>query len=193
MEFFDFNDKDIEPKSGDLLISEPFLADPNFMRTVILLCEHNDQGSIGFILNKPSSMTLEDVVKDFKGVEQEIFIGGPVQQDTLHFIHRKGELIAESTKLAEGLYWGGNFDELSFLLKDKLINSRDFKFFIGYSGWAPGQLINEIEMKSWIISRNVSIEQVFDTDANVLWKEVLKKLGGKYKVMSNYPVDPRLN
>lgn len=193
MEFFDFNDKDIEPKSGDLLISEPFLADPNFMRTVILLCEHNDEGSIGFILNKPSSMTLEDVVKDFKGVRQEIFIGGPVQQDTLHFIHRKGELIAESTKLGEGLYWGGNFDELSFLLKDKLINSRDFKFFIGYSGWAPGQLINEIEMKSWIISRNVSIEQVFDTDANVLWKEVLKKLGGKYKIMSNYPVDPRLN
>ncbi len=193
MEFFDYNDKNLIPQKGDLLISEPFLADPNFMRTVIILCEHNDEGSIGFVLNKMSSLTLEDVVAEFKGVKQKVYIGGPVQQDTLHFIHRKGELIAESAKIAEGLYWGGNFDELTFLLRDQLVNSQDFKFFIGYSGWAPGQLMDEIKVNSWIISRNVSIEQVFDTDATVLWKEVLKNLGGKYKVMSNYPVDPRLN
>jgi len=193
MEFFDFSDKDIIPKKGDVLISEPFQADPNFMRTVIILCEHNDDGSIGFVLNKPAALKLKDIITEFKGIDQEVFIGGPVQQDTLHFIHRKGSLMEGSAKIAEGLYWGGNFDELTFLLKDKLVNSQDFKFFVGYSGWAPGQLMEEIEMNSWVISRNVNIGQVFDTDATMLWKEVLENLGGKFKVISNYPVDPRLN
>src|SRR5690606_16325723 len=90
MDFNDDFDKMI-PEKGDLMISEPFLPDPNFERTVILVCEHNDQGSFGFVLNKPSLLKLQDVMEDIDGFDALIYIGGPVQQDTLHFLHRIGD------------------------------------------------------------------------------------------------------
>jgi len=193
MELFDYSDKNLIPQKGDLLISEPFLADPNFVRTVILLCEHNEEGSFGFVLNKPSSVLLGDAVEEFTGSEFELFVGGPVQQDTLHFIHRQGTMIEGSVEIRDGLYWGGDFEQLKFFVNENMIEKDDFKFFVGYSGWAEGQLMEEMNLKSWIISRNVNIEQVFDTDTESLWKEVLDKMGGKYKIISNFPVDPRLN
>jgi putative transcriptional regulator len=193
MELFDYTDKNLIPQKGDLLISEPFLADPNFARTVILLCEHNEEGSFGFVLNKPSSVQLGDAVQEFDGAAFEVFVGGPVQQDTLHFIHRQGDMIEGSIEIRDGLYWGGDFEQLKFLVNENMIKEDDFKFFIGYSGWSEGQLMEEMNLKSWIISRNVNIEQVFDTDTETLWQEVLQMMGGKYKIISNFPVDPRLN
>lgn len=193
MELFDYTDKNLIPQKGDLLISEPFLADPNFIRTVILLCEHNEEGSFGFIINKPSGVLLGEAVQEFHDSKFEVFVGGPVQQDTLHFIHRQGEAIEGSVKIRDGLYWGGDFEQLKFLVNEQIIQEKDFKFFVGYSGWAEGQLMEEMNLKSWIISRNVNIEQVFDTDTESLWQEVLHTMGGKYKVISNFPVDPRLN
>jgi putative transcriptional regulator len=193
MEFFDYTDKNIEPRKGDILISDPFLADPNFVRTVILLCEHNDEGTFGFVLNKSAKIKLDDIIEDVEGTDLDVYIGGPVQQDTLHFIHRKGELLEGSMEVREGLFWGGDFDQLQFLLKEKIVSAEDFKFFIGYSGWSEGQLMDEMKLNSWIISRNVSLQQVFDTDERRLWKEVLHNMGGKFKMISNFPVDPRLN
>jgi putative transcriptional regulator len=193
MELFNYTNDKIEPQKGDLLISEPFLNDPNFVRTVVLLCEHNDEGSFGFVLNKPSQITIHELIEEVEQRDDTVFVGGPVQQNTLQFIHRNKDLIEGGMEISEGLYWGGNFEQMLTILDGNLIDKNEIKFFVGYSGWASGQLKDELELNSWIIFRNVGVEKIFDTNVESLWKEVLKTMGGKYKIISNFPVDPRLN
>ena len=193
MELFNYSFDKIEPRKGDLLISEPFLNDPNFSRTVILLCEHNEEGSFGFVINKEAKIKLNELVSGAGNREDKIFIGGPVQQNTLQFIHRSDGLIEGSVEVQEGIFWGGNFEQMLAMIDGDLIKVDDIKFFVGYSGWGAGQLKGELELNSWIISRNVKIEQIFNTDVESLWKEVLNTMGGKFKIVANFPVDPRLN
>lgn len=178
---------------GDLLISEPFLPDPNFERTVILMCEHNEEGSLGFVLNKPSTLKLEDVIDEVQGIDITLYTGGPVQQNTLHFIHKTNGLFTDYKEVKEGLYWGGNFDDLLSFINVRKVDPDDFRFFIGYSGWGPDQLESEIKENSWIIYKDTTPEQVFGLSPDNLWRNVLKSMGGEYKMISNYPIDPRLN
>ena len=190
---FFHNGVSVIPQRGDLLISEPFLPDPNFERTVVLICENNQDGCIGFILNKPSMLNLGDVFEEFDFFEKKLLIGGPVQQDSMHFLHR-GELnINDGTRIGEGIYWGGNFEQLKILMQDNRVNPNDVLYFLGYSGWAPGQLDEELKENSWIVSPDATADQVFDLDPELLWREVLKTMGGKFRMFSNYPTDPRLN
>jgi len=193
MELFNYSFDKIEPRKGDLLISEPFLTDPNFSRTVILLCEHNEEGSFGFVLNKPAKIKLNELIEGVGDRDDYIYIGGPVQQNTLQFIHKNDRLIEGGSEVQDGIFWGGDFEQMLAMMDSKLIIPEDIKFFIGYSGWAAGQLRSELEVNSWIISRNVKIEQIFNTDVETLWKEVLNTMGGKFKIVANFPVDPRLN
>ena len=186
-------DKIVEPKRGDLIISEPYLSDPNFERTVILICEHDENGSIGFVLNKMANVKLTDVMDDAGDFSADLFVGGPVQQDTLHFIHRSENFTGEQNEVVDQVFWGGNYDELLSLINTKSINEEDIRFFMGYSGWSPGQLMDEMKVKSWIVLKNISSEMIFDWDNQDLWKECLSSMGGKFKLMSNYPKDPRLN
>lgn len=192
MDIFDYQ-KPTDPQKGDFLISEPFLPDPNFDRTVVLLCEHNEEGSVGFILNKPSVLKFDEAVEDVVDFDVPLYVGGPVQQDTLHFIHRAGDLLEGSMPIKEGIYWGGNYEQLITLINSGSINKKDFKFFLGYSGWAPGQLEEELKLKSWIIADDASVSQVFDINSELLWKEILNGMGGKFKIIANFPVDPRMN
>ncbi|MDN5204912.1 YqgE/AlgH family protein [Fulvivirgaceae bacterium BMA10] len=182
-----------KPKKGDLLISEPFLPDPNFERTVILMCEHNEEGSFGFVLNRPSVMQFDEVVEGIEDFKATLYVGGPVEQNTLHFIHRAGDIIEGGVEISEGLYWGGNFENLKILIETKQIPADDFKFFIGYSGWGSGQLVEELKANSWIIRQNATPKEIFDENPENLWREVLKDMGGKFRMFSNYPSDPRLN
>lgn len=191
MEFFRYKNKFL-PQKGGLLLSEPYLADPNFERTTILLTEHNDEGSVGFILNKPSDSRVSEVLDDLKEYDARIYIGGPVQQDTLHFIHRVPSL-DDSIEIVPGLYWGGNFDQLITKIETKQIGSTDIKFFLGYSGWSAGQLDEELKIDSWIVSDQVSEELVFETEPDNMWKKAMRGLGGRFSVYSNYPADPRMN
>jgi putative transcriptional regulator len=191
MEFFRYKNK-VEPGKGRILVSEPYLPDPNFERTIILLCEHNDEGSFGFIMNKPSLAKLGDVMQDLKAIDAPVFIGGPVQQDTLHYIHRLSNL-EESIEVMEGIYWGGNFDQLVSLIETKQVAASDIKFFLGYSGWSVGQIDAELKEDSWIVSDNVNEELLFDIKAEAMWQYALKRMGGRFSVYSNYPQDPRLN
>lgn len=182
-----------KPQNGSLLISEPFLGDPNFERTVILLCNHSEEeGSFGLVLNRPSNLKLSDVLD----IEEVVFdvdlgVGGPVQYNTLHYVHRLPNL-PQSVKLEEGLFWGGDFDLLRTMIKAGLINKEDIKFFLGYSGWTSGQLQEEIDKNVWIVNNNAA-NKLFNLDSDTLWRNVLREMGGKFKVLSNYPVDPRLN
>lgn len=183
----------ITPAAGQLLLSEPFMSDPNFKRTVVLLCELlEDGGSVGFILNKTLNIKVCDALLDFDDIKNDLYYGGPVAQDTLHYLHTYGDLIEDSLHISENIYWGGNFDQLTNLMKAGTIDASQVKFFLGYSGWASGQLENELKENSWIIAQATS-NYVFKATDETLWKQVLKEMGGEYKQMMNYPENPMLN
>lgn len=192
MDYF-ATDNFIEPSRGDLLISEPYLPDPNFERTVILLCEHDHNGSFGFVLNKPTQNVLSELIKDVPQVKSPVFVGGPVQQNTLHFLHRSELVLDGDREVGKGIYWGIDFEGLMGMVDSFQISLEDVRFFIGYSGWSPGQLVDELKAKSWIVYKKASSDLVFDVPSDNLWKQVLENMGGKYRVISNYPIDPRLN
>jgi putative transcriptional regulator len=192
MDFFKYQPH-IAPEKGDLLISEPMLPDPNFERTVVLLCEHNQEGSIGFVLNKPSQLQFEEAIEGIEGFTAPLYVGGPVQQDTLHFIYRGNFELEGSIEVTREINWGGNFEQLLTMINNGLVTTKDFRFFVGYSGWAAGQLDNELKQNSWIVVSGVNAGQVFDTQPRELWKRLLEEMGGKFRMFSNYPVDPRMN
>ena len=182
----------IEPAVGILLIADPFLKDPNFLRTVVLLCEHRQQGSFGFVLNKQIEQTLDELITSFEGHSLPVYYGGPVQMDTIHFLHQYPDLIPESVKVGKDIYWGGNFETLTALIKNNSIDLSKIKFFIGYSGWGDGQLTGELDEKSWLtVSANRKL--VFNTQHDEIWKSSLQQLGGKFEMMINFPIDPQLN
>jgi len=191
MEFFKYRNK-LSPQRGRLLISEPYLPDPNFERTIILLCENSLEGSFGFVLNKPSTVSVSEVMEEIKEYNTSAMIGGPVQQDTLHYIHRNASL-EDAVEIVDGIFWGGNFERLLFLLETKQMQHNDVKFFLGYSGWSGGQLEEELQEDSWIVSDQVSGDLVFETAPDDMWKKTLTIMGGRFSVYSNYPKDPRLN
>jgi len=191
MEFFKYRNK-LQPERGRLLISEPFLPDPNFERTVVLLCEHNAEGSFGFVLNKPSILKVNEVMEDMVSLDNLVYVGGPVQQDTLHFIHRNVSVI-NAVEIVSNVYWGGDFENLVTLCDTKQLAGGDIRFFLGYSGWGPGQLESELEQDSWIVCDFVTDQLLFDTDPQNMWRKALDNMGGRFSMYSNYPVDPRLN
>ncbi len=181
-----------EVKAGSILISEPFLNDPNFDRTVIIICKHNEEGSLGFVLNRKANLTLGEVTQEFEGHENELFIGGPVQQNSLHFLHKGTVEISESSLVSPGLYWGGSFEDLKLKMLSRDIEEGKIRFFLGYSGWDAGQLDGEIESRSWIVA-NLGDDSIFDIHPEKLWRRILEHMGGRYKIVSNFPEDPRLN
>lgn len=191
-DFFESINFELEsPGKGKVLISEPFLPDPNFSRTVVLLAEHNEEGSVGFVLNRISTYQIHDIMDDFPDFDANVYVGGPVGLNQLFFIHTLGEKIEQSQKIIDGLYWGGNFEHLKLLIEANEVAPEQIRFFAGYSGWANGQLDEEINEKSWIVAPT-STEQVM-SQSEEYWQDVMKSLGDKFKIMSNFPEDPSLN
>lgn len=182
-----------KPQNGSILISEPYLGDPNFERTVVLICSHSeDEGTFGLVLNRMSNLKLSDVIDVYSDTfEAELGIGGPVQYNTLHYVHRLSQL-SQAVKLGEDVYWGGDFEMLRTMIGSGLVSPSEIRFFLGYSGWTPGQLQEEIDKNVWIVNNNAA-NKLFNLEADSLWRSILREMGGKYKVLSNYPVDPRLN
>lgn len=181
-----------KPQKGSLLVAEPFLGDTNFDRTVILLTEHNDEGTVGFVINKPLELTLDEVVIGFPSFESVIYHGGPVQQDSLFFLHNKGNLIPGGEQILGDLYWGGDLEPLKEMIKLGLIDQGNIRFFLGYSGWGHGQLDMEIEEKSWLVLEHDSVN-MFEDRATDMWKNILMGVGGSYPLWANSPMDPNLN
>ncbi|MEO6328629.1 MAG: YqgE/AlgH family protein [Ginsengibacter sp.] len=182
----------ISPAKGTLLIANPFLKDPNFMRTVIFLCEHKEEGSFGFVLNKLFSKTLGDFLPEFEGYSIPLYSGGPVQKDTIHFLHQYPDIISGGEEVFNGVYWGGNFESVMALIKINQIDFKKIKFFIGYSGWAEKQIDDEMKEKSWLIAE-ATRKLLFHSKPENIWKDSLKHLGGDYEMMINFPIDPQLN
>lgn len=176
---------------GKLLVSEPFLNDPCFKRTVVLLSEHNEEGTTGFILNKPTDMNLNEGVQDFPDFKAPLYFGGPVHTDILHYIH-KYAIIEDAKEIVPGLYWGGNIEQLKMMIDTGQIKPGEVRFYAGYSGWMPNQLNAEIREKSWIISPTAA-STAFSAKPASMWAEVLKSMGKDYAILANFPEDPTLN
>jgi putative transcriptional regulator len=180
------------PQSGDIIIAEPFLRDANYMRSVILICTQHKEGSLGFVLNKKLEYTLDELLTDMDGIKWPVYQGGPVQLDTIHYIHQYPELLPESLPIGEHAYWGGDYKIMLELLRNGEIHPDKIKFFLGYSGWDKGQLEAEFEENTWLTATSTR-KLIFDTKPELLWKQTLLHMGGSYEEMINYPIDPQLN
>ena len=184
-----------KPEQGKLLLSEPFSQDPNFKRTVVLLATHNKEGSVGFVLNRPMELKLEQIVEDFDPCDLPIWDGGPVQRDSLFYIHTLGDAIPDSIPIIGDLYWSGNFETVKALIKGRKISPKEIRLFIGYSGWSAGQLQNEIKNNSWLVAP-ATLDAVMSTGKDIdqkFWKEVIKSMGKEYSILAGFPENPMWN
>jgi putative transcriptional regulator len=183
----------INPEKGHLLIAEPsILGDMSFNRSVILLADHNDEGSVGFILNKPLDYTISDLLPEIE-TPLRVYNGGPVEQDNLYFIHKIPDLIPESVEISNGIFWGGDFSSVVQLINEEKVTSKDIRFFLGYSGWDSNQLVSELVSNTWIVTENIYKNSIIEKSDNSFWKEKMLELGGEYSIWSNAPEDPSFN
>ncbi len=181
-----------KPAAGRFLISEPFMGDQNFQRTVVLLVEHSREGSLGFVINRQLDLTLDQLIEGLPAFQAPIFMGGPVEQNTLHYVHRLGTSFPGSHEIVNDVFWGGDFEQVKNQIQLNLLSEDDILFFVGYSGWGPGQLEEELDQKSWIVAPENPLF-IFQQNYDDLWREILQSMGFKYQIIANYPIDPRLN
>lgn len=191
---FKITHNNLLPAQGSILISEPFLQDAYFQRAVVLLVEHTDKGSMGFVLNKKTDLIVNAFFPELEEFpEMPIYLGGPVSANRLFFIHSLGDLIIpDSVKINDHLYFDGDFEALKRYIQTGHPIDGKVKFFLGYSGWTEGQLGNEIDHNSWVVS-HTSKNNVLLADGEGFWKDSLGDLGGNYEAWTKYPKDPYLN
>ena len=183
----------MQAATGRLLISEPFMMDPNFKRAVVLLTEYGEAGAMGFVLNHPDDIFLGDILPDIAYSDIPVYTGGPVGADTLHFVHRCPEKIQQGIEIAEGLFWGGDFEIVKDLIANYQLKADEIRFFTGYSGWTPKQLDDEIKQDSWIVTDKFSVELLFTHNDQELWRNLVISLGQRYAHIANFPENPSLN
>jgi putative transcriptional regulator len=179
-------------EGGRVLISEPFLSDQYFRRSVVYLTEHSEKGSVGFVLNKTLDMRIADVINDFPDLDFPVTLGGPVSTNTVHYLHTLGDEIPESVHVKEGIFWGGDFEIMKALVKKGMATRENLRFFLGYSGWTENQLEGELMMNAWLVGE-IPPALVMKGGSTEFWTETLSRLDEKYKVWANFPDDPGLN
>lgn len=175
---------------GNILIAQPALYDYTFNRSVILITEHNEHGSVGFILNKPLHQTVNLFVSELKSTSQ-VYEGGPVETQNIYYIHKRPDLISESESIGNGLFWSGNYEDVKNSVNNGLIHDDEIRFYLGYSGWAENQLQTEVNDNSWIVM-NDEVD-IFQEWSHNLWKQQMKSLGGEHLIWLNTPADPTMN
>jgi putative transcriptional regulator len=179
-------------RPGNFLIASANLLESNFKRTVLLMCEHNEQGSLGFILNRPMEFKVCEAIAGFDEIEEPLHMGGPVQVDTVHFLHTRGDAIEGSQEILPGLFWGGDKEQLSYLINTSVIRPSEVRFFLGYSGWGAGQLEAEFDEGSWYTA-SASSEVVFSDEYERMWSRTVRSKGGEYAYIANSPELPGMN
>ncbi|MFM7770784.1 MAG: YqgE/AlgH family protein [Bacteroidota bacterium] len=184
--------QDVIPKRGQVLLSEPYISDTFFHRTVVFLCENNAEGSFGFVLNNYIDLPIHKVIVNLPELSGRISLGGPVKNDSVFYLHTLGELVKGSTRVMPGIWYGGEFEDIKVLIDNNTLPENSLRFFIGYSGWGAKQLQEEIASKSWFVA-NIEVEDIMNSSENNLWQEVLKTMGVKGDVISKFPDNPNLN
>jgi putative transcriptional regulator len=191
MDFFSIENNRVA-KKGRILVSEPFLNDTYFRRSVVLLTEHSKEGSVGFVLNKPVELSVSGILKDFPEIDASVSIGGPVNTNTVHYIHTMGDLIPNSVEVMKKLWWGGDFDTIRELITQGKIRKNNIRFFLGYAGWSPNQLENELSENAWVVTE-LDARTIMKSGDLDLWQDTLTNLGDKYRTWVNFPENPGLN
>ena len=190
---FQIRSNTLEPEQGNLLLSEPTMNDLHFGRSVILLVDHNEtEGSFGIIMNKSLNVRLAEIVDVFEDFDAPVYLGGPVAENQIFFMHTLGDLIPETCKIMEGLYWGGDTDTLNELIAQGIVNRHNVRFFLGYSGWEAGQLVDELSRNSWIVSKTNS-KTLLSTPTDQMWKAFVSRMGKEYGMWSRFPKNPEDN
>lgn len=182
----------LTPAAGRILVSEPTLDDFYFKRSIVLLADHNEEGSFGIILNKPMHINLSEVVDGYRNFNPGVFFGGPMEPDTIFFLHTIGRALPGAQKIANGLFLGGDTDVLKEMVILNQVDPSEIRFFLGYSGWSPSQLEMELGKKSWVVAESSASEMIQSNPDN-LWTNVMRSLGSEYAIWSNYPNDPGMN
>lgn len=180
------------PARGRLLVSEPYLSDPYFRRTVVLLCAHDEEGSFGFVLNRYIDMDVADLMENMPPIDSRISIGGPVQSGNLYYLHTFGDRIEGSVEVIDGIHMGGDFEQLRAMLATDRKLAKHVRFFVGYSGWGQEQLQKELAEKAWLISP-ADKRRVMNTRLDDLWADTLRGMGKAYAPLANFPDDPSQN
>jgi Putative transcriptional regulator len=190
---FDFfkTESKLAPGKGRLIISQPFLPGHYFSRSTVLLVDYSTEGAVGFILNKPIELPMNEIMKDMPDFEADVFLGGPVGNDQLFFIHTLGSKLPGSLHVKDELWWSGDFDHLKSMIRAGLVEPGQIRFFLGYSGWSGGQLDDEIAEQSWLVDE-ADVSSVMGSDEN-FWEESVSKIGGHYELWRHFPVDPAMN
>jgi putative transcriptional regulator len=192
LDLFAILPEDKIPGKGKILISEPFLPDTFFNRSIVYLTDHSSQGSVGFILNKKLDLQVSAAIEGFESWDENLSLGGPVAPDTLHYLHNLGDLIPKSVLVEGNIFWGGDIDSIRELIKTGKINKSQIRFFLGYSGWSAGQLERELKENSWVIAK-VNSNIVLNNSGDDIWKKVLRGFKNKYKMWADFPDSPEMN
>lgn len=182
----------LSPKKGRVLISDPFKSSEYFERSVVYLCEHNENSSFGFVLNKTISVGIEGLNEVFNHQPVKAFKGGPCEENSLFFLHSFGDKIKDSQLVSNDIYLGSNFNDLYEIMTPELLEEGAIKLFIGYSGWSEGQLEAEIEQNAWVVAEVEDNAEVM-LNRGDLWTYFMTKLGKKYHLMTKFPLDPNYN
>ena len=190
-DFFEVNNT-LLPQKGRILISEPFLMDNYFKRSIVLITEYSGEGTVGFVLNKPVNMKVHEIVSDFPVINANVSLGGPVQTNTLHYVHTMGDIIPNSIKVIENIYWGGEFEVIKKLVESGTLNNENIRFFLGYSGWQSNQLEDELNENAWVVA-DISPEDIMRPMNKFFWNKTLNKLGKKFQMWANFPENPQMN
>jgi putative transcriptional regulator len=192
LDFFRIEHNNTLPDKGKVLVSEPFLQDAYFKRSVVLITEHNEEGTLGFVLNNPIEFDAEHILADFPETKSLVGIGGPVRTDTVHYIHQLGDLIPDSIHVCDDIFWGGDFSAIKAAIVSGELPDKSIRYFVGFSSWYPGQLDREIEENSWLVTE-LDKTSIMTGIGGDLWKKILLKEEKKYQVWTKYPENPLLN
>lgn len=186
---------DLQP--GDVLIASPYLHDPNFRRTVVILCDHSGEGSLGLVVNRPLPINLGSVLApmaDTPAGEAPLFQGGPVDPGRLLAVSRNAPPEEPQEPVGPGLVLLTDLEDSLERVEEGQVSSDDVRFFLGYAGWGGGQLKSEVDQGAWIVSeKSASANLTFETPTRTMWSEILRSLGGQYAWLADMPLDPDLN
>ncbi|TAL11884.1 MAG: DUF179 domain-containing protein [Nitrospirae bacterium] len=179
---------------GVFLVATPHLTDPNFRQTVVLICEHGSGGSLGLVVNRRTDQHIAEVLPQATGLHEKaglVYFGGPVQKDSLLILHRTDREVPEARPIFDGVCLGGEMEFLEDVLtRDK--GDGLVRVYMGYAGWAAGQLQFELSTGSWLVLP-AQMGVVFARDPLQVWPTIIRAQGDTYTLYATMPPDPSLN
>jgi putative transcriptional regulator len=176
------------------LVAAPSLRDPNFRQSVVLLCEHGPEGALGVVVNRPTAMSISEALPQvpiLEGSSHVLYAGGPVQTNQVMLLYRGDHLPENSHHVFDGVCLGGDMNMVERILT-ATGTTESFRAYLGYSGWGPGQLENELKTGSWI-TLPADPALLFEKDPARVWGEILLSLGEEYRLYAEMPFDPSYN